>query len=558
MTESVIGDRSYGSVTVDGSSNMFSETAYIGYRNGVIGVVDVTGASAKWPNSFRLLVGRAGSGTLNIAGGGSVSSTYTYLGAEATGSGVMNVDGAGSNFTSGRLCVGTDGTGTLNFSGGATVTVTERTHVAANPTPESTGVINFGVGGGTLTTKTLLASPAQITGTGTIRTRGIISDIDLVFDSADDLVRTITLVNGSGNVALELDLSNPENQGWLGAGYRGNGSLTFKDGVVVHAAAGYVGTHKGSTGVVTVTGAGSMWDFRGDVLRLGRYGGNGVLNVTSGGTLKGSVVVSDSRDSNGTLTVDGIGSTLMPSSLYVGSEGNGSLSVTNGGTVIADAPNGTDISRDPDATRIVRVDGAGSTWTNGGHINIGSFGGSGTVLITNGGRVISQDDTRSSSIGFREGSGVVTVDGTGSALAIGSHFNVGDSGSGTLNINHGGLVSIRGALSIGNDVAAGYGLINMASGGMLALHGDADGSIFHFLNLADGSDAIRYWDDSAAAWDLITNATAGDDYTLQYMAEGNLAGYTVLTVTAVPEPSTIVGLLGLLLAGLFVLTRGKR
>ena len=42
-----------------------------------------------------------------------------------------------------------------------------------------TGVIDFGTNGGTLTTQTLLASPAQLAGTGTINTNGLVSDIDL-------------------------------------------------------------------------------------------------------------------------------------------------------------------------------------------------------------------------------------------------------------------------------------------------------------------------------------------------------------------------------------------
>ena len=98
--------------------------------------------------------------------------------------------------------------------------------------------------------------------------------------------------------------------------------------------------------------------------------------------------------------------------------------------------------------------------------------------------------------------------------------------------------------------------INMASVGMLALLGDADHSLTSFLGLVEGTDAIRYWDDSIAAWDWITNATRGEDYTLRYFGSGDLAGYTVLKVGVAPEPSTI----GLILAGLatLLLLRRKR
>ena len=123
-----------------------------------------------------------------------------------------------------------------------------------------------------------------------------------------------------------------------------------------------------------------------------------------------------------------------------------------------------------------------------------------------------------------------------------------------MNITDGGLVSVRRSLTIDHN-GDGDSFVNMSSGGMLALKGNADNSLTAFLGLINGSDAIRYWDDSISDWDNITNATYGDDYTLEYLSTGNLAGYTMLTVTAVPEPATM-GLLGL--GGLLLLIRRRR
>ncbi|OQY06288.1 MAG: hypothetical protein B6I25_04250 [Planctomycetales bacterium 4572_13] len=82
----------------------------------------------------------------------------------------------------------------------------------------------------------------------------------------------------------------------------------------------------------------------------------------------------------------------------------------------------------------------------------------------------------------------------------------------------------------------------MATDGMLALIGNTENALIDFLNSIGGNGigTIRYWDDSMSEWDNIINATYGADYTLDYLAEGDLAGYTVLTVTAVPEPVTLV------------------
>jgi len=94
----------------------------------------------------------------------------------------------------------------------------------------------------------------------------------------------------------------------------------------------------------------------------------------------------------------------------------------------------------------------------------------------------------------------------------------------------------------------------MATGGMLALFGNADDSLAAFLGLMYGTFDIRYWDDSLAGWADITGATRGEDYTLTYHAAGDLAGYTVLTVTTVPEPATLI----LMAAGFPLLLQRKR
>jgi len=92
----------------------------------------------------------------------------------------------------------------------------------------------------------------------------------------------------------------------------------------------------------------------------------------------------------------------------------------------------------------------------------------------------------------------------------------------------------------------------MDMNGVLALFGDADDSLNDFLALVSGTDAIRYWDADASEWADITTATYGVDYTLSYQDEGDLAGYTLLTV--VPEPTT----LSLLLLGALSLYRKRK
>ena len=155
-------------------------------------------------------------------------------------------------------------------------------------------------------------------------------------------------------------------------------------------------------------------------------------------------------------------------------------------------------------------------------------------------------------IGSQGGStGEVTVDG-GTWTWENAGLTVGQYGSGTLDIINGGMVSVAGFLCIDEDLD-GNSFTNMATGGRLALLGEADDSLGSFLDLIDGTDAIRYWDTDLALWADITTATYGDDYTMDYLTEGDLAGYTMLTVTTpIPEPA---GLTLLALAAAILLCR---
>jgi len=118
--------------------------------------------------------------------------------------------------------------------------------------------------------------------------------------------------------------------------------------------------------------------------------------------------------------------------------------------------------------------------------------------------------------------------------------HIGITSTGTMNITNGSdVLNWYAYIGYYSDSTGGDGFINMATGGMLALNGDADDSLTDFLGLVNGTDAIRYWDDSISDWADIAGATYGQDYTLSYLTEGDLSGYTMLTVTAVPEPATL-------------------
>lgn len=411
-TTAWVGSTSDGTLTVDSDSDLLSGEISLGYHPGRTGVVTVDGPGSTWSNQWRMYVGRGGSGTLNITNGAAVnmgSYGVGYIGYESGSTGAITVDGADSTFYSGEsLYVGDAGHGTLNINGGAQVTVDYNTHVAAYP--GATGAIQFGAGGGTLTTGSLWASANQVSGTGTINVRGLVSDFDLVFDSPASLTQTLAWNSLPGqDVTIELDLTDPLLNDALGAGYQGTGSLTIRNGMKLDSFEGSVAYAPGSTGVVNIEGSGTEWSpWAG--LSVGG-GGQGTLNITGGAAVRsGYGWVGSETGATGVVNVDGAGSEWANDGrIYLGDEGNGTLNVTNGAAV--------------------------SNWD---FIDVGNAG-SGTLNITGGGSVVTEGQAY---LGSSFGSvGAATVAGAGSTWTIARWLEIGSDGKGILDITDGGAVS---------------------------------------------------------------------------------------------------------------------
>jgi T5SS/PEP-CTERM-associated repeat protein len=180
-------------------------------------------------------------------------------------------------------------------------------------------------------------------------------------------------------------------------------------------------------------------------LLVGEYG-NGTLDISAGGAaeIQDAVIVGDQSGSTGTVTVDGINSFLGSGGfaivtggteedqhqMIIGRFGNGTMNITNGGTVYSVAPfqmtnqNGVAAiigSNQPFQTNeppgvagegIVNVVGSSSDWILGGTLQIGGF-----------------NDSN---------------DATGSMedMAGDDALYFSAQGAGTLNIRDGGLVSV--------------------------------------------------------------------------------------------------------------------
>jgi len=427
---------------------------------------------ATWTISTYAYIGETAEGGVTVADSDLISGN-SYLGFQSSSTGVATVTTPAATWTnSNDLYVGYNGDGTLNIADGGSVTVIGDTYVAAQA--GSVGAISFN-NNGALTTGGLLGAAADLNGVGTINTNGLVSDVDLVFGAGAGLTQTLTLDGPGQDITVELvvDGSAP-----MGAGYSRTGSMRISDGLTVESTRGAIGLQSGSAGLVTVSGGGSAW--------------------------------------------------ANSSELSVGDSGEGTLQITSGGVV---SNTYGSIGLQSGSAGAVTVSGGGSAWANSSDLSVGDSG-EGTLEIDNGAVVGNYYGV----IGLQSGSaGDVTVSGTGSTWANEGDLYVGLHGAGALNIADGGLVSVGAALTIDNN-NNGDSFITMGSGGMLGLYGDAHGLLGEFLGLIDGSDDIRCWDESVWGWVDITEATAGADYTLNYLDSGDLNGYTVLTVTT-PTPT---------------------
>jgi T5SS/PEP-CTERM-associated repeat protein len=440
-------------------------------------------------------IGRTSDGSVLVDAGSALTSSYVYVGYNAGTAGTATVEGAGSKWVNTvSLNVGYYGNGSLAVAAGGQVSSATSylgfnsgsTGVASVTGPGSRWTNSYelnigGSGNGTLTvadggvviTGSLYASLDDLLGNGSIIATGGVVDADLLFDAAHGNQAVLSFGSGGTLKVNAVD-------GVLGAGYKERGSMTVREGVDIRSSNGNLGFRSGSTGTAMVEGVGSSWS--------------------------------------------------ISNSLYVGRVGSGSLTIENGGQV---GDTHGFVGYYNNSTGAAVVTGAGSQWTNGESLQVGVFG-SGSLTIEAGGQV----NNNNSFLGYYSGStGTVAVTGIASkwtnrdGLFIGYNARGDDhSGHGELSISSGGLVTVAGVISISSG-----DFLNIATGGMLALAGNADDSLTQFLDLVSGTDSIRYWDASLADWSLLTNATYGEDYSLEYLTTGDLAGYTLLTVGRVGD-----------------------
>jgi len=417
----IIGDVAGQTAVLNTTLKTFSGVAAtVGNAAGATGTLNVSAGTLNITGSSLadavLYIGLSGAGTLNVANGAKVNHSSAggnaVLGYNASSSGAATVSGAGSAWTSSSTVnVGDSGTGTLNITNG-----------------------------------------------------GQVSNVKSTLGNKVGSIGTATVEGANSTWSTSSDLT---------VGFGGQGVLNVHNGGHVSTVYGFVGGHTGSNCTATVDGAGSTWTS--GSLNVGPIG-TGRLDIRGGGTVvsNSTGLIGDSRFSNGTVNVQGSGSTLTTDeSLAIGGHGSGTLTIQNGGRVMSGS---AFIGNFADGMGTVAVDGAGSAWIISEELTVGNEG-LAQLNITNGGQVTSAGGFvgRFNTVEIGDVR-VASIDGPGSTWTNTGDLTVGGivgtvGGNGTIVVSNGGAVSVSGVLHVASQgIIKGNGNISadIFNAGMVA------------------------------------------------------------------------------------------
>jgi T5SS/PEP-CTERM-associated repeat protein len=416
-----IGDTTAGMMLADGGSGVTSYQSYVGNGAGVIGSAIIDGEDTNWYSGVHMFVGFFGTGMLGIAHGGQVHSSYGTLGEKLGSDGTVTVNGAGSAWYNGRLFLGYEGSGALNLTNGGKLYGTGPNYLGYWAGASGTVAIDG-------KDSAWWGNPTYVGyyGDGMISvTNGGLVNALLSLGCFPDSSGTVTVDGGS--------LSSGETH----LGYQGVGSFALTGAGSAELGKLHVGYYHGSTGTASISGVGSTLTC--DDLYVGDYG-TGTLSVTDGATVEsdswGDLRVGNHGGGNGTLNINSGGQLTTSGNVYLGYNGEENTY--------------------PEAVGEVTVDGVGSVWTNGDdywdecEMYVG-YEGTGSLLITGGGRVTNYGD-----VFIRQQSASVTVDGPDSTLAVLGSSELLLDDYGTLSISNGGVLDVQGTLRL--EGYNGYGL----------------------------------------------------------------------------------------------------
>lgn len=378
LDDMIIGRDKNGSVTITGSADVIGETFDLGINAGVSGTLNVlgtgttlTGLSSLYSN---LYIGNGGSGALNVLAGAQMTNFhFADVGYGKGSSGTVAVDGNGSLLSLSRLSVGRLGSGSLRISNGGVLRALFDNlgdpSLLAGEYAGSAGVVDIDGAGSRLESPNGAVVIGDA-GAGTLRVNsgGVLDTRILTMGSKSGSAGTADIGNGSSVLLMRANL-----------GVNGNSTLTLHDNAALSARAANTGiwliAGDGAAGNSTISVDNSTIDSKGGSFYLG-WGGKADMQVRNGAKVAfGAGTLGLDEGSTGKLTVTGAGSSITSMAdtlITVGDEGFGTFEVLDGATANVGSLTIGDLQgsgRNPKgAGGALLVSGAGSALTAAGEI----------------------------------------------------------------------------------------------------------------------------------------------------------------------------------------------
>ena len=286
------------------------------------------------------------------------------------------------------------------------------------------GTLQFNQTSGTLTMSSALTGSGTLSliNAGTLMLTGTTVSVGIGLDMTTTVDSGRLLIGNNGG--RQLHLGNTDG---------GVGTLSINGGYVGNGSS-YLGYEAGGQASVTVSSG--TWA-NGSFTYLG-WNGSATLDVTGGSVTGVNAYIGRNLGSVGSVTVSSGGQWSLSSTLTVGDQGTGSLTIENGGLVVVKG----NVSRGASGTINLN---AGGTLQIGTGTNSGSLLG-GTGSLTNNGTVVFNRGNASTYSGALSGSGAVTKLGLGALTLGGANTYAG----GTL-VSAGSLIgtttSLQGAIT---------------------------------------------------------------------------------------------------------------
>ena len=466
-----VGDYGTGTLNLTNGAGFTTLFTTIGSRANSNGTVDVSGAGTTFSSTAGLTIGSQGNATFNVSDGATAhSDAIVTIG--STASAAANISGPGTTWSTGNLLVGTSGNGTLTISDGAVVNTAVTFPAGAAFVGGAADVTGAGSAwniGGNFALLALGIGKAGATSTLTVEHGGQVAIQDAATNGVLSDIRVGT-AGGAGNLSQLVvtdagsKVSTPYRM-FVGYADGSNADVRIANGAELDSGFTVVAAGAGSTGSVTVTGAGSVWTVADAInlpaghaqgLTIGESG-SGVVTIADGGTVNvtatnSTVTLGGTPGSSATLNIGAAAGspavapgTLNADTVIFATTAPGPLAInfnhtsndyvfapwiTGSGPGTVNALAGTTIFTTDDTYTGATNVSAGAT------LQLGNGGATGSVTtdITDNGTVALDHSGTVTYGGVIGGAGALVVKGTGTEVLTGDNTYTGGTTiqSGTL------------------------------------------------------------------------------------------------------------------------------